>query len=148
MKQNDEHALIDIRDGTKRLPILTCLSVFVGDAKISEEPNAGWLYILATREAPSLLKIGMTARSVEERVREINSATGVLVPYGIWRCWRVVNPSQAEKLVHSILADFRVRNDREFFAIDVAEAGKRISDVLREAGLLTRTLENPGSLRA
>jgi T5orf172 domain len=111
-----------------------------------DEPNAGWVYILATREAPLFLKIGMTTRSVEERVREINSATGVLVPFGIWRCWRVMQPAKAEKLVHTTLAGFRVRGDREFFAVEVSEAGKRISQVLEDAELSLRTLDNLAAL--
>jgi hypothetical protein len=146
LRERDEYALQDIRVGTKRLPILKCLSIFLGLTSINDEPNAGWVYILATREAPSFLKIGMTTRSVEERVREINSATGVLVPFGIWRCWRVMMPAEAEKHVHSALAEFRVRGDREFFAVEVSEAGKRISQVLDDAGLSLRTLDNLASL--
>jgi T5orf172 domain len=57
-----------------------------------------------------------------------------------------MNPEHAEKLVHSALAEFRVRGDREFFAVEVAEAGRRISRVLDNAGLSLRTLENPASL--
>jgi hypothetical protein len=140
MKQNDELALSDIRVGTGRLPLAKCLRLFVGELALSDESNAGWLYNLATREMSSYLKIGMTTRSVEERVREINSATGVLVPFGIWRCWRVSDPPRAEKLAHSALGEFRVRGDREFFAVDVAEAGKIISAVLTDNGLLLRTL--------
>jgi hypothetical protein len=146
LKQEDQVALSDIRMGTKRLPILKCLSVFIGATTIIDEPHAGWVYILATREAPSLLKIGMTTRSVEERVREINSATGVLIPFGIWRCWRVLNPSEAEKLIHSALVEFRVRGDREFFAVNVAEAGIIISEVLSEHKLVLRTLDNLAAL--
>jgi T5orf172 domain len=142
LKQNDEEALNDIKVGIRRLRVIECLALFVGETVPTDEPNAGWLYILATREMSSVLKIGMTTRSVEDRVREINSATGVLVPFGIWRCWRVSDPSRAEKLVHSALIEFRVRGDREFFAIDVAEAAKRISSVLSDSQLLLRTLTN------
>ena len=140
LKQNDELAVSDIRTGTGRLPLAKCLRFFVGELALSDEPDGGWLYVLATREMSSYLKIGMTTRSVEDRVREINAATGVLVPFGIWRCWRVADPARAEKLVHSALGEFRVRGDREFFAVDVAEAGKVISTVLTDNGLLLRTL--------
>jgi len=59
--------------------------------------------VLSTREQPDFLKIGMTTRTVEERVREINTATGVLIPFGVRRCWRVMDPSRSEKLIHSAL---------------------------------------------
>jgi len=83
---------------------------------------------------------------VEARVREINAATGVLIPFGIWRCWRVLDPSKAERLVHSALNEFRVRGDREFFSIDVAEASSKILIVLQEHNLLLRTLDNLAAL--
>jgi len=44
------------------------------------------------------------------------------------------------------LVEFRVRGDREFFAVEVSEAGKRISQVLDDAGLSLRTLDNLASL--
>jgi hypothetical protein len=96
----------------------------------------------------SFLKIGMTTRSVEARVREINAATGVLIPFGIWRCWRVLDPTKVEKLVHSALIEFRVRGDREFFAVDVSEASRKILDVLKQHKLLLRTLDNLAALRS
>ncbi|WP_175361137.1 GIY-YIG nuclease family protein [Bradyrhizobium sp. STM 3843] len=139
LKNNDELALRDIREGTKRLQLLKYLRIFLGELAPTHGPGAGWLYILSTREMSSYLKIGMTTRSVEERVREINAATGVLVPFGIWRCWRVTDPQRAEKLVHSALDEFRVRGDREFFAVEISDAAKTISSVLNESRLLVKS---------
>ena len=92
IKSNEIAKFQTARINLLRLPTRRCLSVFLGKAGISDEPNAGWIYVLSTREIPDLLKIGMTTRSVEERVKEINGATGVAIPYGVRRCWRVTAP--------------------------------------------------------
>ena len=125
----------------RRLPTRRCLSVFLGTAKIADEPGAGWIYILSTREMRNLLKVGMTTRSVEERVKEINAATGVAIPFGVRRCWRVSDPSLAESLVHAALREHRLRQDREFFQVSFKYAGKVVDAVIRESSQEIRTLD-------
>jgi hypothetical protein len=130
------------RSTLQRLPARKCLRVFVGKARIRDEPDAGWVYLLSTREIKDLLKIGMTTRTVEERVREINAATGVAIPFGVRACWRVTNPAAAEKLIHATFVQWRIRSDREFFRVDFFDAKKRIIDLLKEHQLEIRTLDN------
>jgi hypothetical protein len=125
----------------RRMPIRKCLNVFLGINTIKDEEGAGWIYILSTRELRDLLKIGMTTRTVEERAREINSATGVVIPFGVRSCWRVRNPAEAERLVHSRLIQYRMRNDREFFRLDWTVARTEIADCLRSASQELRTLD-------
>jgi hypothetical protein len=67
----------------QRLGVLTCLNYFPGDSEPYVEDGSGFVYILSSREMPDILKIGVTERSVESRTREINSATGVLIPFGV-----------------------------------------------------------------
>ena len=142
----DEAAFADSRVKLLRLPTRRCLAVEAGRARIKDERGAGWLYVLSTRESPTLLKVGMTTRSVEERVKEINGATGVAIPFGVRRCWRVVDPQAAEKLAHQALDEFRVRNDREFFQLHFRDAVKRLDGAVRESGLQIRTLDALGGL--
>jgi len=123
------------------LPTRRCLSVLLGTTKIADEPGAGWIYILSTREMRHLLKVGMTTRSVEERVKEINAATGVAIPFGVRRCWRVSDPARAETLVHDALGEHRLRQDREFFQVSFAYAGKVVDAVIRENSQEIRTLD-------
>jgi hypothetical protein len=89
----------------------------------------------------------MTTRTVQDRVREINAATGVAIPYGVRRCWRVSDPRQSEKIVHEALDRERVRTDREFFRIDFFEAERRIQEALNKAGLELRTLSRLAALQ-
>jgi hypothetical protein len=82
----------------------------------------GQIYILSTREMPSVLKIGFTNRTVEERVKEINSSTGVIIPFGVRGVWNVSNAPEIERRIHQLFSKFRVRADREFFKLDYFEA--------------------------
>jgi hypothetical protein len=101
-RDGDENGLRQAQKRLSEIPARRCLRFFLGELAVPEEPNAGWIYILSTREMPDLLKIGMTTRTVLERVREINNATGVAIPFGVRRCWRVTDPRQSEKLLHQI----------------------------------------------
>lgn len=101
--------------------------------------NTGWLYLLSTKDRPDIIKIGMTQRPVEERVKEINSATGVLIPLSARRVYAVKETYLAEKRVHERLARFRIRPDREFFQIAFPEAVAIVEQCLVENVLLERS---------
>jgi hypothetical protein len=122
------------------MPTRLCLGCFVGRLRIREEEDAGWIYLLSTRQSKTLLKIGMTARSVEQRVQEINSVTGVVIPFGVRRCWRVRSPARAEKQVHRALSEFRIRDDREFFEAEFMQIVTTIQKTIVDLGLEIRTL--------
>jgi hypothetical protein len=94
--------------------------------------SVGKIYILSTRESRDVLKIGYTNRTVEERVKEINSATGVLIPYGVRAMWIVKSAKEIEAELHNLLSPFRIRQDREFFQMDFLDAFKFISGYIRE----------------
>jgi cold shock CspA family protein len=95
-----------------------------------EGTEYGWLYILSTRKQPDILKIGMTTRSVPERVQEINSATGVLHPYSARAVFKVKRAREAERKVFKLLSDYRIREDREFFYIPFSKATQLIEEEL------------------
>ena len=105
---------------------------------MTEEPDGGYIYILSTREFRDILKIGVTTRSVEQRVKEINSATGVVIPFGVRYLWNVKEPEKTERQIHKLLADYRVRNDREFFHIEYPQAKKMIDSMINSTGKAVR----------
>jgi hypothetical protein len=144
--KGDERAYRSAQEILRELPTRKCLGVFLGNVSIRDEPGAGWIYILSTRDNPRLLKIGMTTRTVEERAKEINGVTGVAVPFGVRRCWRVMSPLSAERLVHNALCASRLRNDREFFRVDFSEATKTICATLQAHSLELRTLDKLAAL--
>lgn len=106
------------------------LAVYLS-GKRQAAPGTGYLYILSTRENPTLLKIGYTERTVEERVAEINRATGIVTPFGVRRVWVLKQARQVEKEIHALLARYRVRADREFFDLSFRDACILIEDHFR-----------------
>lgn len=128
-------------DMLRRLPLRRCLKVFLGEITIKDEPDAGWLYYLSNRETPDIAKIGMTTRTIEGRVREINGATGILHPFGVRACWRVREPAVVERLIHEVLGENRIRRDREFFRVSFHKARSQIQSAIAESGFEIRTLD-------
>lgn len=122
LKDGDKSGFTLAQNNLIELPTRKCLKALRGELIMTEEPGSGWLYILSTREMRDILKIGMTRRTVQERAAEINGVTGVVIPFGVRRCWRVADPVIVEKLAHQSLSNFRMRGDREFFRIDFVEA--------------------------
>jgi hypothetical protein len=104
---------------------------------LAEQPvehDVGFVYVMSTREQPSLLKIGFTDRTVEVRTKEINSATGVAIPYGVRAVWTVSGARAVEREIHALLADYRVRPDREFFAVEFRAARAQIQALINDKG--------------
>lgn len=130
----DEITFVESKRALNSTNVLQFLYVFQNDLKNQTyTKGAGWIYILSTREQPEILKIGRTDRPVVDRVREINSATGVLVPWAARRIYRVRNSQKAEAEIHRRLAEYRIRIDREFFAISIGDAVQIIDAYLEEA---------------
>lgn len=100
------------------------------DGSGSLDDGWGFIYVLSSRDDPNMLKIGFTNRPVEQRVAEINNATGVVVPFGARRAWKVRGARDVEGLVHAALGEYRVRADREFFQLDGRDALRIIDAVV------------------
>ncbi len=100
----------------------------------------GYVYILSNPQMPGLLKIGITTRSVPDRVAELSSATGVPAPFSVEAYLESNNPEEDERAIHQQLADFRIAG-REFFRVTLEQA-------LNTARTVTHTepagLESPG----
>ena len=132
---------IEFRNAQKCLQscgALTSLKYFLGLENQYIEEGAGIIYMLGTREMKGLLKIGFTERDVTSRVNEINSTTGVPIPFGVRHIWRVRNPKKVERKIHELLVNYRVRSDREFFDMKYSDAVKIITKFLEETYSLSK----------
>ena len=96
------------------------------------ELGVGFIYVLSTREQKNFLKIGYTDRTVDERIKELNSATAIAIPFGVRYAWTVKNARGIEKMVHDTLREYRIRKDREFFDIDFYVAKNEIDRIVDE----------------
>ena len=129
VKNEQEDELLNLLNILKKRGIKRYLNSFLrGDDR---EKGTDKIYILSTRESPQILKIGFTTRSIVERVNEINSVTGVLIPYAARALWAVKDGRQAEKEIHDAFSEYRVRSDREFFEMDFSHAVEKINQILR-----------------
>lgn len=83
----------------------------------------GYIYCCSNASMPGILKIGMTERTPEDRLREANTSDTWKppTPYNIEFAKKVLNPSQKEKTMHSVLKEHRIHPDREFFRVSLKE---------------------------
>lgn len=90
-----------------------------------ERLNVGYIYIAKNKAIPNLIKIGMTNRDVESRVKEL-SGTGVPGEWKVVFSFFVPHALRVEQMVHGALIEARYRKDREFFATSVEHAKQEI----------------------
>lgn len=88
----------------------------------------GYIYILANKGIPGVLKIGYTDRTPQDRVREINGGTGVITPWYIVNSFECKSPSIVESIIHSQLREYHV--NKEGFAVSISFAEELISRVI------------------
>jgi hypothetical protein len=83
-----------------------------------------WVYVLTNPTMPGLCKIGFTKNKPSERVKQINSGTGVAMDFVVEWAFPCFNAHDVEKQVHKYLEDngFRVSKNKEFFNVSVNEA--------------------------
>ena len=83
-----------------------------------------WVYVLTNPTMPGLCKIGFTKNKPSERVKQINSGTGVAMDFVVEWAFPCFNAHDVEKQVHKYLEDsgFRVNKNKEFFNVTVNEA--------------------------
>jgi hypothetical protein len=82
----------------------------------------GYIYILSNLAMGKLLKIGFTCGSVEKRVRELSSATGVPGAFVVEYFHLSEDVEEIEALAHTELNALRYNGNREFFDISLADA--------------------------
>lgn len=90
----------------------------------------GYVYVLSNESMPGIYKIGMTERSVEERVKELSKMTAIPTPFKIEACFYSNNPLADEQQIHDLLSEYRVSESREFFKSDLQKITWAIREVL------------------
>jgi hypothetical protein len=91
-------------------------------------PIQGYVYVLSNVLMQGLIKIGFTTRDVEQRVAELNSATGVPGPFNIEAIFPTEAPEIHEQQVHKQLAEDRVKG-KEFFKKDLPTTLRLITEI-------------------
>lgn len=81
--------------------------------------SAGYVYILHNPEhQQQTFKVGRTQVSVRDRAKSLSN-TAVLYDFEVIDEWYTVDCFRSERAIHQALADYRVRESREFFQVDL-----------------------------
>lgn len=85
----------------------------------------GYVYVLWSELMPTLFKVGMTTRSVEERAKELSTSTGVPAEFKIVAYFKSKDALKCEQTVHKKLSEYRVEK-KEFFSCSYSEIKQEI----------------------
>ena len=112
--------------------------------------KTGYVYILTNPSfAANFIKIGMTSKSVEERVMSLDN-TSVPMPFEIYAPVQTSKYCELEAVVHKVLNtqnDCRIRSNREFFNIAPDKALNIIKDIalLLDDAIITNYVDSKQS---
>lgn len=76
------------------------------------------VYVLTNEAMPGLIKIGLTSDSVEARLTNLSSHTGVPLAFECYFAAEVKDGSRIERTLHQLFAEVRINPKREFFRLD------------------------------
>ena len=91
----------------------------------------GLIYIVSNSEQKkNLFKIGKTSRSIEERIKELNSATGTLGKFKPHATFLVKDIDEMETYIHKKLSKIRYQKNREFFELNYTELLLNVEELI------------------
>lgn len=85
------------------------------------------VYVLTNEYMPDIIKIGQTTDSVEARLKQLNSCSGVPFPFECFFAAEVDSCSDTERKLHQLFSKFRINPRREFFRVDPERVAVAIS---------------------
>ena len=89
----------------------------------------GFVYILDNPSLEGMVKIGATTKKPSKRCWELSSSTSIPTPFNIVYYQPSMNPFKVESIVHTILDEYRVNKNREFFKVDIDQTINLIEDI-------------------
>jgi hypothetical protein len=105
-----------------------------------------YVYILSNPSLPEMFKVGMTTRTVKERVAELDGATSIPTGFVIEATFNVAPIEglcmSVEKRAHKLLSNYRVNKGREFFrGCTIPEIKAAIDRAMKDTGAKAKTDE-------
>jgi len=100
-----------------------------GEEKIE---NTGYVYVLSNEVYKNIYKIGSTYGIPEERAEEL-TGTGHLTPFKVEFSIEIKSAEYYEKKIHSLLNGYRVKQNREFFELDL----DKIKNCLKQVSIIS-----------
>lgn len=92
----------------------------------------GAIYIAHNpRDGADVFKVGLTERSVEERMKELTASTSNLGQYTAMASFVVLDVESAETACHKRLSQYRLQANREFFQLELTRLIKIVQEVVQ-----------------
>ena len=91
-----------------------------------------FVYVLSNKSMPGIVKVGFTTTSPKQRVKEINSATGVIEKWDLEWSVECTEAHDLERKTHEYLKDFRVSKNREGFYMHPTQAIAAVQKINEE----------------
>lgn len=91
-----------------------------------------FVYVLSNPSMPGIVKIGFTTTSPQQRIKEINSATGVIEKWNLEWSVECTEAHDLEKKTHEYLKEFRVSKNREGFYMHPTQAIAAVQKINEE----------------
>ena len=89
----------------------------------------GLIYIISNpKQGMNIFKVGKTSKTIDQRLKQLNSETGLIGQFKLYASFLVEDIDSTEKICHEKLDDYRIQDNREFFEIEYPE----ILEVIRE----------------
>tara|TARA_B100000787_G_scaffold156732_1_gene133066 strand:- start:700 stop:1986 length:1287 start_codon:yes stop_codon:yes gene_type:complete len=127
---NDKKKAIEVLEKFLRRIELIFRASIKGKEKME---NVGYVYVLSNEAYPNIYKIGSTYGLPEERAEEL-TGTGHLTPFKVVGKIRIKSAEYYEKSIHKLLNEYRVKQGREFFKLDL----DKIKDCLKQVFEISR----------
>ena len=89
----------------------------------------GFVYILDNPSLEGMVKIVATTKKPSKRCLELSSSTSIPTPFNIVYSQPSMNPFKVESIVHTILDEYRVNKNREFFKVNIDQTINLIEDI-------------------
>lgn len=89
------------------------------------ENKYGYIYVLSNPSLPNKYKIGVTTRSINSRLKELNN-TSIPTPFKCEFYLYVKYPFRVEKQIHNYFSKYRINKNREFFDVNLDVIIKKI----------------------
>lgn len=100
--------------------------------RTEEENNKnsnGFIYVFKNHSLKGMVKIGATTKAPSKKCEELSSTSTIPTPFNIVYSQPSINPFKVESIVHTILDEYRVNQNREFFNVDADKAADLIEDI-------------------
>lgn len=117
-------AFTRVKDPNSRWDIITYYSDVIRASIGDNITDPHYVYIFTNPSIPGIVKIGFTERNVYERLKEINSVPGVIIPWEVRFMYKCPYGRALESEIHSHLESvgLRLNKRREGFAMDLLDA--------------------------